>query len=448
MKKQRSVFFCNECGYESQKWLGKCPGCENWNTFIEESVQDEAKTVPKKGYAGSKPLDEVEADSRDRESTNIGEIDRVLGGGIVTGSLILIGGEPGIGKSTILLQIAANMKNKRILYVSGEESFMQIKLRAKRLKASGANIFMLAETDLDTIEKCVGHDRPDIVMIDSIQTMYSDDLTSAPGTISQVREVTARLMRITKETGITVIIVGHVTKEGTLAGPRVLEHMVDTVLYFEGERHMSYRILRAVKNRFGSTNEIGVFEMCENGLREISNPSEVMLSGRPTDASGSAVVATVEGTRPMLIEIQALMADTNLVMPRRTANGVDSNRISLLIAVLDKRVGLRISSMDAYINVLGGLHINEPACDLGIVCAIASSFKDRTIDHKTVVLGEVGLTGELRKISHMEKRINEAARMGFDKCVIPSGNLPVSEKIKGIEIHEFKNVREVFDYLF
>jgi DNA repair protein RadA/Sms len=448
MKKQKTVFFCNECGYESGKWLGRCPGCESWNSFIEELVQDTPSRSVTKRAASSRSLNEIETDERDRQSTNINEIDRVLGGGIVRGSLILIGGEPGIGKSTILIQIAANYSGNKVLYISGEESLAQIKLRADRLKAKGSNIFMLAETDLESIQNCIEQEKPELVMIDSIQTVFSDSLTSAPGTVSQVREATARLMRMSKETGVTIIIVGHVTKEGTLAGPRVLEHMVDTVLYFEGERHMSYRILRAVKNRFGSTNEIGVFEMSDAGLREIGNPSEIMLSGRPKDTSGSVVVSTIEGTRPMLIEIQALMSDTNLVMPRRTTNGVDANRISLLIAVLDKRIGLRISSMDAYVNVLGGLKISEPACDLGIVCAIASSFKDMTIDHKTVILGEVGLTGEIRNISHLEKRINEAQRMGFNKCIIPAGNLMKSEKHKNIEILEFTGVRDVFEHLF
>lgn len=448
MKKQKTVFFCNECGYESVKWLGKCPGCDNWNTFIEEIVQSSSKAKANVRNVDPQMLKDIKTDDTDRESTNISEVDRVLGGGIVKGSLILIGGEPGIGKSTILIQIAANLKNKKVLYVSGEESLMQIKLRANRLDASGSNIFMLAETDLDTIQNCIERDKPDLVMIDSIQTIFSDALTSAPGTVSQVREATARLMRVSKETGVTIVIVGHVTKEGTLAGPRVLEHMVDTVLYFEGERHMSYRILRAVKNRFGSTNEIGVFEMMEAGLKEISNPSEIMLSGRPFDTSGSVVVATIEGTRPMLIEIQALMADTNLVMPRRTTNGVDANRISLLIAVLDKRLGLRVSSMDAYINVLGGLKITEPACDLGIICAIASSFKDTAIDHSTVILGEVGLTGEIRNISHIEKRVNEAARMGFKTCLVPAGSFEKRKAIPNIKLVEFKTVKEVFDYLF
>lgn len=448
MKKQKSVFFCNECGYESIKWLGKCPSCDNWNTFIEEAIQDASKVKINIRKVDPQALKDIETDDKDRESTNIAEVDRVLGGGIVKGSLILIGGEPGIGKSTILIQIAANLKNKKVLYVSGEESLMQIKLRANRLNASGSNIYMLAETDLDTIQDCIERDKPDLVMIDSIQTIFSDTLTSAPGTVSQVREATARLLRVSKETSVTIMIVGHVTKEGTLAGPRVLEHMVDTVLYFEGERHMSYRILRAAKNRFGSTNEIGVFEMTESGLTEISNPSEIMLSGRPFDTSGSVVVSTMEGTRPMLIEIQALMAETNLVIPRRTTNGVDANRISLLIAVLDKRLGLRISSMDAYINVLGGLKITEPACDLGIICAIASSFKDIAIDHSTVILGEVGLTGEIRNISHIEKRVNEAARMGFKKCLIPAGSFEKRKMIPNVELIEFNSVIDVFEYLF
>lgn len=448
MKKNRSAFFCAQCGYESSKWLGKCPGCESWNSMTEEILHESKKTGSDKPVSASKRLNEISAQEGRRETTGVGEIDRVLGGGLVKGSLVLIGGEPGIGKSTILMQMAAKLKHQKILYVSGEESAVQIRLRADRLGSNGENIYLLAETDLESIETIIRKEKPDIVMIDSIQTIFSRELSSAPGTVSQVREVTGELMRLTKETGITTLIVGHVTKEGTIAGPRVLEHMVDTVLYFEGERHMSYRILRAVKNRFGSTNEIGVFEMTATGLTEISNPSEIMLSGRPENASGSVVVSTMEGTRPMLLEIQALLSSTGLAMPRRTTNGVDANRISLLMAVLDKRVGLKVNFMDAYVNVLGGLKITEPACDLGIVCAIASSFREKPVDHKTVFVGEVGLTGEIRSVSHIDKRINEAVRMGFNKCIIPKGNMAGRNVPAGVQMFEFQTVDKVLFHLF
>lgn len=448
MKKNKTAFFCAQCGYESSKWLGRCPGCESWNTMTEEILQEPKSINSKSQLAASKRLNEISAMEGSRQSTGIGEIDRVLGGGLVRGSLILIGGEPGIGKSTVIMQMAAKLNRQRILYVSGEESAAQIKIRSDRLECDGDNIFLLAETDLESIENVIRKEKPDVVMIDSIQTIFSNALSSAPGTVSQVREVTGELMRLTKETGITTLIVGHVTKEGTIAGPRVLEHMVDTVLYFEGERHMSYRILRAVKNRFGSTNEIGVFEMTAAGLVQILNPSEIMLSGRPENAQGSVVVSTMEGTRPMLLEIQALLSASGLAMPRRTTNGVDANRVSLLMAVLDKRVGLKVNFMDAYVNVLGGLKITEPACDLGIVCAIASSFREKAVDNKTVFIGEVGLTGEIRSVSHIDKRINEAARMGFDKCVIPKGNMAGRDLTADISIFEFHKVEKVLEHLF
>jgi len=423
MAKAKSVFFCNDCGYESSGWLGKCPACLAWNTFVEEKVikksdgtRGELKTSLK-----AMSIKDISIDKEERFLTGTKELDRVLGGGIVKGSLILIAGDPGIGKSTLTLMVANNIAiTNDVLYVSGEESANQIKMRAERLNTNSDKLFILAETSFGEIKAYIENTMPSVVVIDSIQTMFDENLTSAPGSVSQVREVTASLMRIAKTLNISIIIVGHVTKEGSIAGPRVLEHMVDTVLYFEGERHQAYRILRCVKNRFGSTNEIGVFEMCENGLIEVPNPSVVMLDGRPTDAPGTAVVCALEGTRPMLIEIQALLSESNLAMPRRMATGIDYNRVSMIMAVLEKRAGYKVGMCDAFINVIGGIKLNEPSTDMGIAAAIASSMKNKPLDPNTVFIGEIGLTGEIRSVSQIEKRVGEAFRLGFTRCIIPA----------------------------
>jgi DNA repair protein RadA/Sms len=453
MARQKSFFVCQECGYESSGWLGKCPACLNWNTFVEEAAEPAVKS--KKSSTAALPaalsINDIQAGDEQRDLTGIKEMDRVLGGGFVEGSLVLVGGDPGIGKSTLLLQICQNMKFKSgIIYISGEESVKQIKLRANRLNVNNPDILTVSETSFDAIEALINTKRPGLVVIDSIQTMYREELTSAPGSVSQVREVTAGLMKLAKSLGTIVIIVGHVTKEGAIAGPRVLEHMVDTVLYFEGEKHLSYRVLRAVKNRFGSTNEIGIFEMRDTGLAEVPNPSVMMLSGRAENVPGSVVVSSLEGTRPMLIEIQALVTATSFGMPRRMATGVDYNRITLLMAVLEKRVGLQLQNYDAYVNVVGGIRIDEPACDLGIITAIASSFKNAPVDDKTVLLGEVGLTGEVRAVSHIDKRIMEAVRIGFETCVVPQGNMKAVKQMKGLDginIKGVENVRHALDLL-
>jgi DNA repair protein RadA/Sms len=388
----KTNFICQECGYESSGWLGKCPACTKWNTFVEEPQKDSGRSSSK-AVKDIKPvnINDIQVSLEERFSTGMKEVDRVLGGGMVRGSLILVGGDPGIGKSTLLLQVCNGINlNKKILYISGEESIRQIKIRADRLLVNNPHLLMVSETSFGVIENLIINEKPALVIIDSIQTMYEEDLTSAPGSVSQVREVTARLLRIAKDKEISVIIVGHVTKEGSIAGPRVLEHMVDTVLYFEGERHLSYRILRAVKNRFGSTNEIGIFEMRDVGLVEIDNPSAIMLSERHESVPGSVVVSSIEGTRPMLIEIQALVSPTNFGMPRRMATGIDYNRITLLMAVLEKRVGMQLSNYDAYVNVVGGLKLDEPACDLGVVAAIASSFKNTAVDIGSVLMVKLG----------------------------------------------------------
>jgi len=451
--KAKTIFVCQECGYESSGWLGKCPACNQWNTFVEEIPQDKPGSKTKSfANVQAVSLKDINANKEERSSTGIKELDRVLGGGIVDGSLILVGGDPGIGKSTLLLQVCEKIKtNRKILYASGEESIKQIKIRADRLGVNRPDILMLSETNFSLIERIIDTEKPGLVIIDSIQTVFSDQLSSAPGSVSQVREVTGALMRIAKSLGISIIIVGHVTKEGAIAGPRVLEHMVDTVLYFEGERHLSYRILRSVKNRFGSTNEIGIFEMSDTGLIEVENPSEMMLSGRPESVPGSAVICSLEGTRPMLIEIQALVCATNFGMPRRMATGVDYNRITLLMAVLEKRVGLQLYNYDAYVNVVGGIKVDEPACDLGIIVAIASSFKNIPVREGTVLIGEVGLTGEVRAVSQIDKRVTEARRIGFKICIIPAGNMNLIKRIQGagsdINIIAVENVQEALELI-
>lgn len=404
-KGKKSVFFCQNCGHEENKWLGQCPMCKEWNTFVEEAVSvSKSSTVKQAREVEVVALKNVKTDCEERIHTSIEELDRVLGGGIVPGSLILVGGDPGIGKSTLLLQVCQKLceKRRQVLYISGEESLKQIKLRANRMGEFTEELVLLCETNLEIIKHVIEKRKPEMVVIDSIQTMYSEDVASAPGSVSQVRESTNVFMQLAKGLGISIFIVGHVTKEGTVAGPRVLEHMVDTVLYFEGDRHASYRILRGVKNRFGSTNEIGVFEMRQNGLAEVQNASEFMLNGRPENASGSVVACSMEGTRPILLEIQALVCNSNFGLPRRTAAGTDYNRVNLLMAVLEKRAGMHLSNADAYINIAGGIKINEPAIDLGIVMAIVSSYKNRPVDEKTIVFGEVGLSGEVRAVSMPE----------------------------------------------
>lgn len=446
MAKLKQRYVCAQCGYETPKWMGKCPECNEWGSLVEEVVDTKKVSLSKQGGSQNKPvrLKEIHLQQEDRTSTGLDELDRVLGGGVVRGSLILVGGDPGIGKSTLLLQICQELgnKGKEVLYVSGEESVAQIKMRGERLNVVTEKLSLLSETNMTAIEHEIKSTKPDLVIIDSIQTVYSEEVTSAPGSVSQIREATHALMNLGKGYGITIMIVGHVTKEGALAGPRVLEHMVDTVLYFEGERHASFRILRAVKNRFGSTNEIGVFEMQDVGLKEVVNPSEIMLSGRPVDVAGSVVSCTVEGTRPMLIEVQSLASFTSFGMPRRTATGVDYNRVVLLIAVLDKRAGMDLGNYDAYVNLAGGLKMNEPALDLAIVVAIASSFRDISIDPQTIVFGEVGLTGEVRAVPMAEKRVIEAAKLGFKKCIMPQANVDKLPVVKGIKIIGVKNVAE------
>lgn len=445
--KTKTKFVCTSCGYESLKWLGKCPSCNNWNTFEEQSDMPQGKfeskataitvrSVPQK-------LSEIGETEGERIPTQTKELDRVLGGGVVRGSMVLVGGDPGIGKSTLLLQICEALGSSYpILYVSGEESGQQIKMRAERLGVKAENIKLLAETNLDSIIYHANEIKPAVMIVDSIQTMYRDEVSSAPGSVAQVREATHFLMRLAKENNIAIFIVGHVTKEGSIAGPRVLEHMVDCVLYFEGERQQSYRILRTVKNRFGSTNEIGVFEMKDTGLKEVPNPSAMMLSGRPDDASGSAIVCTLEGSRPMLAEIQALSAPTNFAIARRTATGVDHNRATMLVAILEKKLGYSMQSQDVYINVVGGLRLTETASDLAIITAVASNYKNFVIDGKTLILGEVGLTGEVRSVSFVQKRVSEAKKLGFKRCIVPKDNRSEAEEIKGIEIIPVTTVSE------
>ena len=446
-KGKKVVYFCQNCGHEESKWLGQCPMCKEWNTFAEEKVTVSKSSTVKSAVREAKvvALSSVSTEQEDRMKTKIEELDRVLGGGIVSGSLVLVGGDPGIGKSTLLLQVCRQLarEQKKVLYISGEESVKQIKLRANRMGEFNDNLLLLCETNLETIRQVIERESPAVAVIDSIQTMYSEEVASAPGSVSQVREATNTLMQLAKGLNITIFIVGHVTKEGTVAGPRVLEHMVDTVLYFEGDRHASYRILRGVKNRFGSTNEIGVFEMQETGLEEVANPSEYMLNGRPENASGSVVACSMEGTRPILMEIQALVCKSNFGMPRRTAAGTDYNRVNLLMAVLEKRIGLPLSNYDAYINIAGGIRMNEPAVDLGIVMAIVSSYKNRPISEGTIVFGEVGLSGEVRAVSMPEQRVAEAKKLGFRTVILPKVSLKALEGIKGIRLLGVSSLREV-----
>lgn len=461
-KAKTTAFFCKECGYESAKWMGQCPSCKSWNTMVEEPV---AKAPSGQGPAlgrlssasggrnsaqvrGSL-LTEIDLEEQDRISTGFGELDRVLGDGIVAGSLVLVGGDPGIGKSTLLLQVCRNLAaaGQRVLYISGEESLKQIKMRANRIGTVSGELRFLCETNLEQVQRAIETEQPQIAVIDSIQTMYREDIASAPGSVSQVRESTGILMQLAKSRGIAVFVVGHVTKEGVVAGPRVLEHMVDTVLYFEGEKNASYRILRSVKNRFGSTNEIGVFEMQEQGLVQVENPSEYMLDGRPESASGAVVSCSVEGTRPILLEVQALVAETNFGMPRRTAAGTDYNRVNLLMAVLEKRCRYELSRLDAYVNIAGGMRMNEPALDLAIIMALISSYKDRPVDSRMLIFGEVGLSGEVRAVSQAPQRVMEAAKLGFTSCILPKVCMDKMKPVEGIKLYGVSNVREAIALL-
>jgi DNA repair protein RadA/Sms len=449
MPKVKTFYQCQSCGYTSPKWLGKCPDCGEWNTLVEERKE----TVPPRlslpvQFRKSEPqlLSSIKAGYEQRTSTGIRELDRVLGGGVVTGSVVLVGGDPGIGKSTMLLQALAGLSRYgQVLYVSGEESPEQIKIRAERLSISSDDIILFSETSLRSVLDAAMKLTPKAIVIDSIQTVYTEEILSAPGSVSQVRECAAKLMLFAKKSDIPIFLVGHVTKEGAIAGPRVLEHIVDTVLYFEGDRGHAYRILRTVKNRFGSTNEIGVFEMSDSGLREIENPSELFLLERPLNVSGSTVVAALEGTRPLMVEIQSLVSQTNFGMPRRTTIGVDFNRVNLLVAVLEKRAGLHLGGMDIFVNVVGGLRIIEPAVDLGIISTIASSLRDIPIDPTTFVFGEVGLSGEIRAIAQAEVRIKEASKIGFKKAVMPFGNAGKMKNIFGLEIVGVKDVESTLE---
>lgn len=451
MAKNKTVFFCQECGYESAKWMGQCPGCKNWNTFVEEiRVAGATKHTSQKSMQAPTSLFAVTSEDVPRIATGYGELDRVLGGGIVPGSLVLVGGDPGIGKSTLLLQVCRTLVNhgRKVLYASGEESLQQIKMRAERLSGFEKDMQLICDTDMDTVENAITKVMPEVVIIDSIQTLSIASVTSAAGSVSQVREVTGRLMQLAKMNNIAIFVVGHVTKDGTVAGPRTLEHMVDTVLYFEGERSSVYRILRGVKNRFGSTNEIGVFEMKGTGLVEVDNPSEVMLGGRAENASGTVVVCSMEGTRPLLVEIQALVAYTNFNIPRRTSVGMDFNRVNLLMAVLEKKAGLQMGNCDAYVNLTGGLRLSEPAIDLGIVLALVSSFKNVIVPEDTVIFGEVGLAGEIRGVTMAEQRAREAAKLGFKKCIMPKVNADKMKEIEGVQIIGIANVEELLQIVY
>ena len=446
MAKIKSIFVCNECGYESPKWLGKCPACNNWNTFFEQKITETKQNATGKSVkekATVQVLDEVVGKNESRIDTGIAELNRVLGGGLVKGSLVLLGGEPGIGKSTLILDLCDKITGSgKVLYVSGEESAEQVKIRADRLGIKNNNIMFLGETDIDIIENTILEIEPKLVIIDSIQTMYSQEITSAAGTVSQVREITARVMRVCKGHGITTIIIGHVTKDGSIAGPRVLEHMVDTVLYLEGERYFSYRVLRSVKNRFGSTNEIGMFEMKNEGMVEIKNPSQILISDRQDNPPGSIIVASMEGTRPLLIELQALTTPSVYGLPRRAANGIDYNRLTMLIAVLEKKASLPLGSQDVYLNVVSGIRLVEPAIDLGTILVIASSFRNMSISQDVVAIGEVGLTGEIRAVNMIEKRIKEVEKMGFKTCIIPESNKKLLKESYKIDIIGVRNVNE------
>lgn len=450
MAKAKTVFICQACGYESAKWMGRCTACGEWNMMVEEVKREEGAPGNLGALSHPKPLPlkEIEVDKEVRLHTGSGELDRVLGGGLVRGSLVLVGGDPGIGKSTLLLQVCRHLgKAGTVLYASGEESQQQIKLRADRLGVDTESLLLMSETDLDVIIQAVEDTKPAVLIVDSVQTVYKSDLSSAPGSVSQVREVTMELMRRAKGTDMAVLLVGHVTKDGALAGPRVLEHMVDCVLYFEGERHQSYRVLRAVKNRFGSTNEIGVFEMQDKGLAEVGNPSKMLLSGRPKEAPGSAVICAMEGTRPVLAEVQALVTPSVFGNPRRMATGVDYNRVQMLMAVLEKRVGLNLGNQDAHVNVVGGLKIDDPAADLGIMAAIASSYREFVIPTDVMLIGEVGLTGEVRAAGNVKKRVQESAKMGFRTMILSEGSAKQAGDIPGVTVIGVRHVKDALAQL-
>jgi DNA repair protein RadA/Sms len=446
VKKDKTKFVCQQCGFESTKWMGKCPNCDEWNSFVEEVVEDSDKKSQESVLTSKvELLKDIEAKDEDRIKTGISEFDRVLGGGVVKGSLVLIGGEPGIGKSTMLLQISDVMSNfTKVLYISGEESSSQIKMRADRIIKGKQEIYFLAETNINNVERHVEKISPGFIIVDSIQTMYADESTTIPGSVSQVRQVTQHLLRLSKQNGITVFIIGHVTKEGSIAGPRVLEHMVDTVLYFEGDRTQSFRILRAYKNRFGSTNEIGVFEMESEGLKEVKNPSEVLLSGRDLNAPGLAVISSMEGTRPILLEVQSLICHTNFGLPRRMSTGIDYNKFVLLLAVLEKKCGINLSQSDVYLNIAGGLKVQEPAADLGIVAALISGYLNIPISNDICFSGEVGLIGEVRPVSNLERRISEARKMGFKTIVVPQMKV---ENNYDMNVKKIKNIVELTDVI-
>jgi len=453
-KNSKTIFCCQSCGYQTPKWMGKCPDCGQWQTFAKEVQTSTTGRETQRSLSSALPkpvpMDSIDIENENRLLTGIKEFDRVLGGGLVSGSLVLIGGDPGIGKSTLMLQALNGLadNHRKVLYVSGEESTEQIKIRSRRLSAVCSDILVVAETNLESILSMTESVKPDVLVIDSIQTLFNGDVSSAPGSVSQVRESTMRLMVMAKKTGIPTLLVGHVTKDGAIAGPRIMEHIVDTVLYFEGDRNHIFRILRAVKNRFGSTNEIGVFEMKKRGLEEISNPSALFLSERPENAPGSVVTASMEGTRPILVELQGLAGSTNLGTPRRTILGLDPNRVALLVAVMEKKTGINLMGHDIFMNVAGGLKVDEPAVDMGIVCAVASSFLDRPVPDGTVVLGEVGLAGEVRAISQVEPRIAEIKKMGFTKCLMPASSLKRMNKIDGIKIIGIKTVSQAMEILF
>ena len=454
-KSAKTLFSCQTCGHQAPKWMGRCPDCGGWDTFAEEVIA--AAPTPGAGKpsrpgraSAPVPIDTVTVDAEHRQASGVGEFDRVLGGGLVPGTLVLIGGDPGIGKSTLMLQALYGLAHagKRVLYVSGEESVRQIRLRSQRLKTVASNLLVVSEIDVEAILSMAEETRPDVMVIDSIQTMFHPALTSAPGSVSQVREATVQLMLMAKRTDTTIFLVGHVTKDGAIAGPRLLEHMVDTVLYFEGDRNHVFRVLRAVKNRFGSTNEIGVFEMNDQGLVEVCNPSAVFLSERPVSAPGSVVTACMEGTRPILVELQALASSTSFGTPRRTILGLDRNRVALLVAVMEKRLGMQLMGHDVFMNVVGGVRVDDPATDMGVICAVASSFLDKPVAEGTAVLGEVGLTGEVRAISQVDARVSEAEKMGFSRCILPATSLKRASARNGIELVGARTLAEVMEVLF
>ncbi len=449
--KAKTVFFCTECGNESPKWSGRCPQCGAWNCMVEQKESATikgSKSSKKIGTVKASNITELDENNEIRFATGMGELDRVLGGGAVKGSLVLVGGAPGIGKSTLMLQICQKIgETSKVLYVSGEESAHQLKMRAKRLQVESENLFVLSETCLGDVLSCVNEEQPDVLIIDSIQTLYNEELDSPAGGVGQVKDCTMSLMQVAKGQGITVFVIGHVNKEGSIAGPKVLEHMVDCVLYFEGDQHMTYRILRAAKNRFGATNEIGVFEMMNSGLKEVENPSEMLLSGRPKDAPGTCVTCVMEGARPVLAEIQALIAPASGTKPLRSCNGFDHNRAAMLLAVLEKRGGLKVSQCDAYVNIIGGLTLDEPAADLAAVIAIASSYLDKPIPNDMAAMGEVGLSGEIRSINHLEQRLSEVERLGFTKCIIPAHRAKELKALKHLELLPVQNIAQALRLL-